>query len=296
MTPRERRNILIGLSFTAPWILGFGAFLLYPIVSSLVYSFTEYSVLAKPVFIGLGNYQDLLTDEVFWKSLWNTLYYAAFALPLGSLLALVLALLLNTGVKGQGFYRAAFFVPSLVPMIALAILWLWIFNPEFGVLNYALRGLGIDAPDWLGSPVWTKPAFVLMSLWGVGNAVVIYLAALQDVPESLYEAAELDGANGWQKVWHVTLPTISPIIFFNVVMGLIGCLQVFAIPYVMTFPNPGNPSRSALFYAMYLYDNAFRYLRMGYACAMAVILFLVILALTWLLFRLSRKHVHYRGK
>lgn len=296
MTKREKQNILIGLAFTGPWIIGFAAFTLYPILTSFAYSFTEYSVLAKPVFVGLGNYQDLLTDEVFWKSLWNTLFYAGLALPLGSALALVLALLLNTGVKGLGFYRTAFFIPSLVPMIALAILWLWIFNPEFGVLNYALKCVGISAPDWLGSPHWTKPAFVLMSLWGVGNAVVIYLAALQEVPTSLFEAAELDGANAWQKIRHVTLPTISPVIFFNVVMGLINCLQIFAIPYVMTFPNPGNPSRSALFYTMYLYDNAFRYLRMGYACAMAMILFGIILTLTWLLFRITRKYVHYRGK
>jgi multiple sugar transport system permease protein len=295
MTKRDRQNLLVGLAFTAPWIVGFGAFLLVPILSSFYYSLTEYSVLTEPVFIGLGNYQDLLADGVFWKSLWNTLLYALLALPLGTLLALVLAVLLNTGVKGLSVYRTVFFFPSLVPMISLAILWLWILNAEFGVLNHALRTLGLTAPSWLGDPFWTKPAFALMSLWTVGNAVVIYLAALQEVPVSLYEAAEIDGAGRWRKLWHVTLPSISPVLFFNGVMGLISCLQVFALPYVMTFPYPGNPARSALFYSMYLYDNAFRYLRMGYACAMAVLLFALILGLTYLLFRATRRHVHYRG-
>jgi len=295
MTKLEKKNLMVGLAFTAPWIVGFTVFLLYPILSSFYYSFTEYSVLQKPVFIGLGNYQDLLSDEVFWKSLWNTLFYAALALPLGTALALGLAILLNSGIRGLTVYRTIFFIPSLVPMISMAILWLWIFNPEFGVLNLALHALRLPGPDWLGNPLWTKPAFVLMSLWTVGNAVVIYIAALQEVPVSLYEAAELDGANAWQKIRHVTLPSISPVIFFNAVMGLIASLQIFAIPYVMTFPNPGNPARSALFYTMNLYDNAFRYLRMGYACAMAVILFALILALTWILFRATKKHIHYRG-
>ena len=295
MTKREKRNLALGLAFTSPWIAGLLVFTLYPVGASFYYSFCDYSVLAKPVFIGLGNYADLLTDDVFWKSVVNTLYYGAFALPLGTLAALVLALLLNTGVRGLPLYRAVFFIPSIIPMISMTLLWLWIFNPEYGVLNYVLSLAGIHGPSWLQDPHWTKPAFVLMSVWTVGNAIVIYLAALQDVPVTLYEAAEIDGALWYHKLLYVTLPQVSPVILFNGLMGLIGVLQVFAVPYVMTFPSPGQPARSALFYTMYLYDNAFTYLRMGYACAMAVILFLIILGLTFLVLRLSKRHVHYRG-
>lgn len=295
MTKREKRNLLLGLAFTSPWIAGIALFIVYPVLASFWYSFCEYSVLTDAVFIGLGNYVDLFTDEVFWKSLYNTFYYAGFAIPLGTLTAIVLALLLNTGVRGLSVYRTVFFIPYLVPMISLAILWMWIFNSEFGVLNYALSRIGLQGPGWLENPSWTKPAFVLMSVWTVGNAVVIYLASLQDVPVSLYEAADIDGARWYHKIRHVTLPMISPVILFNIIMSLITTLQVFAVPYVMTFPNPGQPARSALFYTMYLYDNGFRYLRMGYACAMAVILFLIILALTYCFLRLTRKHVHYMG-
>ncbi|MGH7739404.1 MAG: carbohydrate ABC transporter permease [bacterium] len=296
MTRREKRNLALGLAFTGPWIVGFSAFTLYPVVASFYYSLCDYSVLTKPVFIGLGNYVDLFTDQVYWKSVFNTFYYAFFALPLGTLAALILALLLNSGVKGQSAYRTIFFLPSVIPMISMSILWLWIFNPRFGLLNYALSLIGLQGPEWLQDPHWTKPAFILMSIWTVGNAIVIYLAALQDVPIGLYEAAELDGARWYHKIRHVTLPIISPAIFFNVIMGFIAVLQIFAIPYVMTFPVPGQPARSALFYTMYLYENAFRYLRMGYACAMAVVMFLLILGLTWLFLRVSKKHVHYRGQ
>ncbi|HVZ79865.1 MAG TPA: sugar ABC transporter permease [bacterium] len=296
MTGREKQNLKMGLAFTAPWIVGLVLFTLYPVGASFIYSFCDYSVLTKPVFIGLGNYVDLFTDEVYWHSVYNTFYYAAFLLPLSTLVALVLALLLNADIRGKGVYRSIFFLPSIIPMISMAILWLWIFNPKFGLLNYALALFGIDGPSWLQDPLWTKPAFILMGVWTVGNAVVIYLAALQDVPPSLYEAADIDGARWFHKIRHVTLPMISPAIFFNLVMGLITALQVFAVPYVMTFPIPGQPAGSALFYTMYLYDNAFRYLRMGYACAMAVVLFLLILGLTWLILRLSKRSVHYRGQ
>ncbi|HET9869964.1 MAG TPA: sugar ABC transporter permease [bacterium] len=295
MTKREKRNLALGLAFTGPWIVGFSAFTLYPALASFAYSLCDYSVLTKPVFIGLGNYRDLFTDQVYWKSVFNTFFYALLYLPLGTLFSLGLALLLNTGVRGQALYRTLFFLPSVIPMISMAILWLWMFNPHYGLVNHALALVGLPGPQWLQDPHWIKPAFALMGVWTVGNAVVIYLAALQDVPRSLYEAAELDGAQWHHKIRHVTLPMISPAIFFNVVMGLIATLQVFAVPYVMTFPVPGQPARSALFYTMYLYESAFRYLRMGYACAMAVVMFLIILGLTWLFMRLSKRHVHYRG-
>ncbi|MCP4640525.1 MAG: sugar ABC transporter permease, partial [bacterium] len=237
-------------------------------------------------------------DPVFWTSLWNTIYFAALFLPLSTILAISLALLLNTGVRGMTIYRTIFFLPSLTPLVALGILWMWMLNGEYGVVNHALnmvlRPLGLEAPTWLQSTTWAKPAIILMSLWGVGHAVVIYLAALQDVPKQLYEAADLDGAPTWSKIRHITLPLLSPAIFFNVTMGLIMAMQVFALPYVLT-NGAGGPGRSTTFYAMYLYNCAFRYLRMGYASAMAWILFIVIMVLTLIVHRLSRRHVYYGG-
>ncbi len=289
----SRRETWAGLAFVSPWIIGLGAFLLYPILASLYYSLCDYSVFYKARFIGAANYIDIVQDKLFWKSLLNTLFFAALSVPLGLMLALALAMLLNSGVRGLTIYRTIFFLPALMPMVALAVLWLWIFNGEYGVLNTALSGLGVPSPGWLTDPAWSKPALVLLSLWGVGYAMVIFLAGLQDVPVHLYEAADLDGATWWHKIRHVTLPMVSPVILFNGIMGIIGSLQYFAIPYIMT-PN-GQPARSAYFYAMYLYDNAFAYIKMGYASAMAWILFLVIFALTLLSLRLASRYVHYEA-
>lgn len=291
---RQRRSeTRIALLFAAPWIIGFSGFLLYPLLASLYYSFCDYSVLKAPVWIGGANYKGLFADELFWATLGNTFYYAAFALPLGMVVALGLAMLLNTKVRGQTVYRTIFFLPSLVPMVSLAVLWLWMFNSEHGLVNQAIRGMGLPAPNWLTDPMWSKPALVLMGVWGMGNAMVIYLAGLQDVPTSLYEAAELDGAGAWQRTRNVTLPMISPVILFNLIMGIIGTLQIFTVPYVM-FPN-GSPARSTYFYTTYLFDNAFKYHKMGYACAMGWIMFIIILVLTLVSLRLTDKHVHYGG-
>ncbi len=292
MTGFERKKLWTGLAFTSPWIIGFLVLTLYPISASLYYSFCDYDVLASPAWVGTLNYQDMAMDKVFWQSLWNTFAYAAFALPFGLFTSLFLAVMLNCGVRGKGIFRVIFFLPSLVPMVATAMIWLWIFNGEFGLLNHALSQIGIPGPNWLGDAFWTKPALVLMSVWGMGNTVVIYLAALQEVPVELYEAAELDGAGFWRKLRHITIPCISPVIYFNLIMGIIGTLQIFAQPYIM-FGGNGGPGRSALFYATYLYENAFTFNRMGYACAMAWVLFLIILFLTWLATRATRKHIHY---
>jgi len=293
MTKTERTNLRRGLGFISPWLIGLAVFLLYPIGASFYYSFCEYSVLQPAQWIGLANYRDLATDEVFGKSLLNTFFYAGLSLPLGLVVALALALLLNSGVRGMTIYRTIFFLPSLVPMVALAVLWMWIFNGEYGVLNYVLSWVGIKGPGWLNDPAWSKPALVLISLWGVGHAMVIYLAGLQDVPTHLYEAADLDGANWWHKIRHVTIPMVSPVILFNLIMGIIGTFQFFAVPYVMS--PQGAPARSTYFFAMDLYDNAFPYLRMGYACAMAWILFVIVLLLTLLALKFAERHVHYEG-
>ena len=304
MKPREWRDLGKGLAFTAPWIIGFSAFLAYPVLASLFYSFCDYSILQRPVFIGLGNYQKLMFDDVFWLSLKNTLYYALFSVPLGVVTSLSLALLLNLPIRGRAFFRTLFYLPSVVPVVASSMLWLWIFNGQYGVLNWVLRPLcewfGTSPPAWLGDPAWAKPALILMSLWGVGNSMVIYLAGLQDVPKELYDSAAIDGANAWQRFWNITLPSISPVLYFNLLMGIIGALQVFTQVFVIAGgiggnanPLEGSPSRSTLFYGIYLFATAFYELRMGYASALAWALFVVVAALTWLATKLAGGRIHY---
>jgi multiple sugar transport system permease protein len=282
-----------GYLFAMPWFIGFGVFLAYPIVASVYFSFTEYSVLKPPIWVGTQNYEALLSDEVFYKTLGNTLIFAALFVPLATVVAFGLALLLNSKVRFMALYRTVFFVPSLVPVVSLVILWMWLFNGEHGLINLVLGSVGIAGPPWLTDVAWSKPAIVMMSLWGVGNAMVIYLAGLQGVPQSLYEAADLDGASAWHKTRNVTIPLVSPVILFNVVMGIINSLQVFTQPYVMS--EDGAPSRSIYFYSMYLFDNAFKYHKMGYASAMAWIMFLVIFLLTLLALKAAEKRVHYEG-
>ena len=294
MTRGERRNLWIGLAFISPWLVGFVAFTLFPVFASVYFSFCDYDVLTKPVWVGTLNYRDMVTDSVFWKSLYNTFYFAAFSLPLGMIISLLVAVLLNQSVKGRSAFRAIFFLPSLIPVVASAMIWLWILNGNFGILNHALEWFHIKGPQWLANEKWTKPALILMALWGCGNGVVIYLAALQDVPRSLYESAEIDGANAWVKFRHITVPLISPVLYFNLIMGIIGSLQVFANAYIML--GGGGPNRSALFYAVYLYQNAFDYRQMGYASAMAWVLFIIILLLTWVATRSTRKLVFYAGE
>jgi multiple sugar transport system permease protein len=287
MNPRIRR-FLTGVGFTLPWILGLCTFTLYPVVASLYYSFCDYSVLEPAVFTGTDNYQRLVHDQTFWRSLENTLIYAGGSLPLGMVVALSLALLLNCRVRGTAVFRTIFYLPSIVPVIASSMLWLWILNPSYGLLNWALAplfhlfGPNTNPPGWLADPRWAKPALMLMSAWGVGNSMIIYLAGLQDVPEALYEAAEIDGANKWQQFWYVTLPMLMPVVYFNLVMGIIGSLQVFTQVFIMTNGTEGSPAQSTLMYAPYLFATAFFDLRMGYACALAWILFCIIALLTLL--------------
>jgi len=289
----KNRDAKVGVLFASPWIFGFLIFLAYPLISSLYYSFTSFSVLRPPVWIGTENYAELMKDEVFHKSLGNTFLFLVGSVPLTAIMAIALALLLNGKVRGLAYYRTLFFMPSLVPMVALGVLWLWVFNGQYGLLNEGIRALHATPPNWLGDPKLSKWTLIMISMWGCGHAMVIYLAGLQDVPAHLYEAANLDGANAWQKTRHVTIPMISPVILFNVVMGMIGGLQTFALPYVM-FPG-GSPARSTYMLAMYLYDNAFLFQRMGYASAMGWIMFLITLTLTLIALKISDKHVHYEG-
>lgn len=302
--PRARWRIPAGWFFALPWTVGFGVFLLYPIVASLYYSFCDYSILTGAVYIGAENYTKLAGDDVFWRSLTNTLIYAGCSVPLGLVVSLGLALLLNVETKGRAIFRTIFYLPSIVPIVAASMLWLWIFNGQYGVLNWVLRPIvalwGGTPPAWLGDPTWAKPALILMTLWGGGNSMVIFLAGLQDVPKELYESASIDGANAWRRFRHITLPMISPVLYFNLIMGIIGSLQVFTQVWVIGSaigpnldPLEGFPSRSTLMYTVYLYTKAFFDLEMGYASAMAWVLFLIIAVLTWLATRAANRRIHY---
>ncbi len=305
MTRGEKHNLRIGLWFISPWIAGFLALFVYPLAGTIFYSLCDYSVLSPAVFVAADNYRDLFTDKTFWKALYNTVFFAAFSIPLGLSVSLFLAILLNFDLPAKGIFRTIFFLPSLVPMVCLAVLWQWMLNGDLGLINNALKpvfnglnglfGTHLSPPNWLQDATYAKWGIIFTGLWGVGHAVVIYLAGLQDVPRYLYESADIDGAGFWHKTIHITLPIISPVIYFNTIMALIGSFQVFAVPYVMTGGGDG-PERSLLFIATYLYQNAFDFWNMGYACAIGMILFLIILLLTYIATKFAARHIYYAGK
>ncbi|TBL81058.1 carbohydrate ABC transporter permease [Paenibacillus thalictri] len=290
-----RKLNLYGLLFASPWILGLLIFYALPLVLSIYYSFTSYSILKPGEWVGLDNYRNLMNDKSFWIGIYNTIYFTVIFVPLSIVIGVGVAVLLNMKIKGMSVYRTIFFLPTLVPHVAIAIIWLWILNPRLGLINLALEWVGIQGPAWLSSVAWSKPALIFMSLWGIGNAIVIYLAGLQDVPQDLYDAAAVDGANASQRIRRITIPMLTPVIFFNLVMGMIHAFQQFTLPYALT-GGQGTPGTSMLFYVMYLYNNAFIYLKMGYASAMAWILFIVIMILTCIIFVTSKRWVHYQGK
>jgi multiple sugar transport system permease protein len=291
----ERRGLVTGLLFIMPWMIGFLAFRIVPFVMSLYYSFTFYPILESPKWIGLANFRNMFEDTRFLSALYNTAYYALFAVPLAAIVGIGLAMLLNMKVRGLSAFRTIFYLPSITPVVATALVWLWMFNPRGGIINYVLSLVGIRGPGWMGSPMWSKPALILMSLWGVGGAVVIYLAALQDVPRELVEASQLDGANVPHQIWYVTLPMISPVILFNVIVGLIAAFQLFTEVHVMT-QGSGSPADSTLMMSIYLWQSAFRFFKMGYASAQAWFMFLIIVIFTIILFRVSGRLVYYGGK
>jgi multiple sugar transport system permease protein len=287
---RERNQWLLGLAWTSPWWLGFILLTAGPMLLSLYLSLCDYPLLARPVYIGAENYANLLHDPVWWKALSNTVRFAAISIPLCSAFALGIAVLLQQPIRGGAIFRALIFLPTVVPLIATAMVWLWMLNGELGLLNYALRWLGLGGPNWLGDPVWAMRALVLIALWSVGNTVVIYLAGLNDVPRELYEAAYLDGAGAGTTFLRVTLPIITPVILFNAVIAIIVTFQYFVIPFsIWRATDRGGPGRSAYFYTSYLYDNAFLYLKMGYASAMAWVQLLIILALTAVVFAIGKR-------
>lgn len=295
----QRRALFVGLLFVSPALIGLAFFYIKPILDSLYYSFTNYDILRPPRWVGWRNYENLLDDRVFLLALSNTLVMVFIALPFHLLFDLVMAFLLNSKIRGLALYRTIFYIPSITPVVASAIVWLWLFNGQYGILNVILKAVGLPPIGWLTDPNWTKPSLIFMGLWFGGNTILVYLAGLQEVPLHLLESAELDGANAWQKTWHVTLPWISPIIFYTIIINIIGYFQYFAEAWVLTATREGaagGPANSILFYAMYLYQNAFQQFKMGYASAQAWVLFVIVLAVTGVLFLSSRWWVHYQAE
>lgn len=291
--PLLARESFWGFLFITPWLMGFVLFTLGPMLTSLWLSFHKYDLVTSQ-FVGVENYRRLFVrDELFWKALHNTMTYAVFSVPLGIVGSLGLALLLNQRVRGIPLFRTMYYLPSLVPAVASALIWQWVFNADNGVLNQALMFFGLPNIQWLQDQKYTMPAFILMSLWGIGGQrMIIFLAGLQGIPEGYYEAAMLDGAGTWRQLRTVTLPLLSPVMFFNLVLGVIGSFQVFTSAYIMT---GGGPNNASLFYALYLFRNAFEYFKMGKASALAWVLFAILLVLTAIQFRWGRSWVHYEG-
>lgn len=285
------RKNWVGYAFISPWLIGFLCFTLGPFLASVFFSFTKYDIVSPPVWIGIANYKQLFAgDPVFWKAMGVTFKYAMVAIPLGIVTGVTLALLLNMDLKGISVYRTIFYVPSIVPVVATSVVFIWILNPQSGLVNSILLKFGVIGPNWLQDKTWALWSLVFMSLWGAGGSMIIYLASLKDIPLQLYEAAMIDGANAWKRTRHVTLPMMTPVIFFNLVMGTIGAFQYFTQAYVMT---QGGPEDSTMFYSLYLFNRAWRYLDMGYASAMAWILFVVIMIFTAIIMKTQRKWVHY---
>jgi multiple sugar transport system permease protein len=284
-----------GYLYITPWILGFLGFTAFPMLASLYLSFTTYSGIGTPKFVGLKNYV-LMFDKDFLVpiALYNTVYYVLISVPLGLLFSFLLAVLLNHLGRGANIYRTLFFLPSITPVVATVILWIWIFHPQFGLLNYFLSLVGVNGPEWLASARWAKVALIIMGLWGAagGGQMIIFLAGLQNIPQEFYDAAAVDGGNSWVKMRHITLPMISPTMFLNLILGIIASFQVFTAAYVAT---EGGPAYSTHFFVLHIFFQAFRWSEMGYASALAWVLFILLLFFTILQFRLANRWVHYEG-
>lgn len=289
----KRREAIEGYLWISPWILGFLIFSLGPIIASAYLSFTEYKIAGSPVWIGMENYrQAFFVDKQFWPSLWRTVYYSVAVVTLGVSLSLLAAMLLNQEIKGRAVYRALYYLPSLTPVVALAILWRWLLQPQVGLVNYLLYQVGIPGPGWLNDTKWAIPALIMIALWASvgGGRMIIFLAGLQGVPKELHESAQIDGANSLQRFFSITLPMISPVILFNLILGVIGSFSVFSVSYIAT---QGGPNYATWFYMLHLYYNAFSYFQMGYASALAWIFFVIIFILSFIQIRLSNRWVYY---
>jgi multiple sugar transport system permease protein len=291
-----RRENLYGYLFMLPWLIGFVGLFLGPSLASLYFSLTRYDVLSPPRFIGFANYVRMFTDDhLFYSSLWRTFYFAAVGVPLGVFASMCLAILLNTKLRGVTIYRTLFFMPSLVPIVASAVLWVWLLNSDFGIVNQALRSIGVNPPGWFSDRQWAIPSLILMGLWtgAGGTRMLIFLAGLQGIPDELLDAASIDGAGAWGRIRHVTIPLLTPTIFFNLVLGMIGALQTFTAAFVST---RGGPGFATWFYGLHIYKQAFEYWNMGYAAALAWFFAVIIVSFTLLQQRMSSRWVFYYGE
>ena len=289
------RDTINGILFAMPWLLGLTIFWIYPILASAYYSFTEYNGVQSPTWVGLQNYIDIFTnDEDFKNAVFNTFVFAGVSIPLAIVFAFGLAMLLNAKIRFQVVYRTVYFLPTLVPEVALALVWVYLFTPVTGLINAPFNWLGVKGPCWLACAAWTRQTMVMLALWLIGQQIVLYLAGLQDVPQDLYDAADVDGAGFLNKFRHITLPMMTPVVFFHLITSVIGALQFFTIPYIMV-GSTGGPGQSLLFYSIYLYKQAFTFFHMGYASALAWLLFMVALVITLLIFRSARLWVFYSG-
>lgn len=293
---RKAKDNLAGYLFISPWIIGFIGLTLGPLIFSLAASFTDYNITSKMNFIGFENFKRMFTmDDLFRTSLFNTLYYVIFSVPMTTAGAIVLGVLLNQKVKGMKFFRTIYYLPAVLSGVAVYFLWMQLLSPSTGLVNTMLGWFGIEGPAWLFDPEWTKPALLLMKMWSVGGGMLLYLASLQGVSPQMYEAADMEGASSWQKFLHITLPMISPIIFFDVITSTIGSFQIFQEAYVMTENGSGGPGNSLLFYNLHMWNNAFEVFNMGYASAMAWLLFIIVMILTVVNMKLGKRWVHYEG-
>ena len=293
MSAMTRKRNITGYLFISPWLIGLACFTLFPLGYSFGLAFTDWNILEPAKFVGLRNFDKLAHDPNVRDSLKVTAIYVLSSVPLGTALSILLALLLNQNVKGMRIFRTLFYLPSVVSGVAVSMLWVWIFEGNYGLLNTVLAWFGVKGPQWLTDSNTALLSIIIMSLWGVGGSMVIYLAGLQGVPRSLHEAAELDGAGPLRRFWHITVPLLTPTVFFNLIMGLIGSFQVFTQALVMTGGGPGN---ATLFYVLYLYQNAFQFFKMGYASALGWVLFVIILILILVLFQTSGRWVYYEGE
>lgn len=293
---RRKQEALWGLFFVSPFIIGFLVFMLGPMLFSFYGSFTDYNLTSRMNFIGLGNFRRMFTqDELWWTALYNTAYYVAFNVPLTTIGSVLLALMLNRRIRGISIFRTIFYLPAVLSGVAVYVLWMQLLSPSTGLVNSILALVGIKGPAWLFDPNWTKPALILMKLWSVGGSMLLYLATLQNVPAQLYESAEIDGAGAIKQFLNITLPLITPIIFYDIVTSTIGAFQIFQEAYVMTESGTAGPANSLLFYNFHMWNKAFVAFDMGYAMAMSMVLFLMVLVLTFVNLKLAPRWVHYGG-
>ncbi len=295
-TKRKKKEALWGWLFVSPFVIGFVMFMLGPMLFSFYGSFTNYNLTSQMDFIGLDNFRRMFfEDELFWTSLYNTAYYVLFNVPLTTAGGVLLAVLLNRRLRGISIFRTIFYLPSVLSGVAVYVLWMQLLSPSTGLVNNILALVGIEGPAWLFDPAWTKPALILMKIWSVGGTMLLYLATLQNVPQQLYEAADMDGANAFQKFRNITLPMITPIIFYDIITSTIGAFQIFQEAYVMSESGTAGPANSLLFYNFHMWNKAFVAFDMGYAMAMSMVLFVIVLVLTYINLKLAPRWVHYGG-